>query len=215
MKSTACCSLFPSLASRLEPLDKPLPRQRLFPAQLLNPPVGPTAQKPPATINQRRTDQQDRIANGLDSGELTARETRNLETKEPDVNQEENNMRKLDDGHLTGADRQTLNQQQNQVSKQIYQDKVNAAKAAQPGTELNDRRVAQRDRIAQGIRSGQLTAGKTAHIENREVNTNRTEAGMKAANGGKLTGGDKAALNRQYNHTSPTIYRDKHNDRVR
>lgn len=124
-------------------------------------------------------------------------------------------MRKLDDGHLTGADRQTLNQQQNQLSKQIYQDKHNAAKAAQPGTELNDRRVAQRDRIAQGIKSGQLTAAETAHIENREVNTNRSEVAMKAANGGKLTGGDKAALNRQYNHTSQTIYRDKHNNRVR
>jgi len=124
-------------------------------------------------------------------------------------------MRKADDGHLSAADRQTLDRQQNKMSGQIYQDKHNAAKAAQPGTELNDRRVAQRDRIAQGIRSGQLTAGETAHIENREVNTNHTEAAMKSANGGKLTGGDKAALNRQYNHTSQTIYRDKHNNRVR
>jgi hypothetical protein len=38
---------------------------------------------------------------------------------------------------------------------------------------------------------------------------------MKAANGGKLTGGDKAVLNHQYNHTSQTIARDKHNNRVR
>jgi len=85
----------------------------------------------------------------------------------------------------------------------------------QPGTELNDRRVDQRDRIAQGVKSGQLTAGETAHIENHEVHTNNTEAAMKAANGGKLTAGDKAALNQQYNHTSGTIYRDKHNSRTR
>jgi len=85
----------------------------------------------------------------------------------------------------------------------------------QPGTELNDRRVDQRDRIAQGIQSGQLTAGETAHIENREVHTNNTEAAMKAANGGKLTGGDRAVLNHQYNHTSGTTYRDKHNTRTR
>ena len=178
------------------------------------PGVGPTAPKPP-DISQRKTDQQDRIVNGLDSRQLTAGETRNLETKEAGLNKEENTMRKADDGHLTSADRQTLDQQQNKMSGQIYQDKHNAAKAAQPGTELNDRRVAQRDRIAQGIKSGQLTAGETAHIENREVNTNHTEAAMKAANGGKLTGGDKAVLNHQNNHTSQTIARDKHNNRVR
>ena len=36
----------------------------------------------PATINQRKENQQDRIANGIQSGELTAGETRNLEKKE-------------------------------------------------------------------------------------------------------------------------------------
>ncbi len=177
--------------------------------------VGPTAPKPSDDINQRKTDQQDRVANGLDSGQLTARETRNLETKEAGLNKEENDMRKADDGHLTSADRQTLDQQQNHLSKDIYQDKHNSATAAKPGTELNDRRVAQRDRIAQGVRSGQLTAGETAHIENHEVHTNNTEARMKAQNGGKLTSGDKAALNRQYNHTSQKIYQDKHNSRTR
>jgi len=175
----------------------------------------PPNSHPPATINQRKTNQQDRIAQGLDSGQLTARETRNLETKESSLNNEEHDMRKLDNGHLTAADRQTLNQQQNQLSHQIYQDKHNAAQAAQPGGELNDRRVAQRDRIAQGIQSGQLTAGEAAHIEDREVHTNRTEAAMKAANGGKLTAGDKAALNHQFNRTSQAIYRDKQNGRTR
>jgi len=177
--------------------------------------VGPTAPKPPASINQRKTNQQDRVAQGLDSGQLTARETRKVETKEAGLNKEESNMRKADDGHLTASERQTLDRQQNKLSNQIYQDKHNSAKAVQPGTELNDRRVDQRDRIAQGIQSGQLTAGETAHIENREVHTNNTEAAMKAANGGKLTGGDRAVLNHQYNHTSGTTYRDKHNTRTR
>jgi hypothetical protein len=173
--------------------------------------VPPTAPEKPATINQRKTNQQDRIAQGLDSGQLTAGETRNLETQESDINKEERNMRQLDGGHLTAADKSAINQQQNQVSKQIYTDKHNAAQAAQPGTELNDRRVAQRDRIAQGIQSGQLTAGETARLENREVHTNQTARAMRAANGGKLTAADKQALNRQYNHTSNAIYRDKHN----
>lgn len=101
------------------------------PGPTAQPAVGPTAPKRPATINQRKTDQQDRIANGLDSGQLTARETRNLETKESDVNKEENNMRKLDDGHLTGADRQTLNQQQpRSLSVSLPDDAASLAKAA-------------------------------------------------------------------------------------
>ena len=36
---------------------------------------------PPATINQRKENQQDRIANGVASGQLTAGETANLEKK--------------------------------------------------------------------------------------------------------------------------------------
>jgi len=51
----------------------------------------------PATIAQRKDNQQDRIAQGIDSGQLTAGETKNLETKEAGVNQEERTMRSDDD----------------------------------------------------------------------------------------------------------------------
>ena len=73
----------------------------------------------PATsqsINQRKENQQDRIANGVKSGELTAGETTNLEKKESSLNQEERDMRKLDNGKLTSTDKSTLNQQQNKLS---------------------------------------------------------------------------------------------------
>ena len=78
-----------------------------------------------ASIAQRKDNQQDRIANGIDSGQLTAGETRNLETKEAAVNKEEHTMRTEDDGHLTAADRAKLNRQQNHLSRQIYRDKHN------------------------------------------------------------------------------------------
>jgi len=51
-----------------------------------------------ATINQRKDYQQDRIAQGIRSGELTAGETRNLESREASVNREEYFMRRADDG---------------------------------------------------------------------------------------------------------------------
>src|ERR1700689_1720886 len=77
------------------------------------------------TINQRKENQQDRIANGVKSGELTAGETRNLETKEYALNREEHGIRAADEGHLTLADRATVNHQQNNLSRQIYNKKHN------------------------------------------------------------------------------------------
>jgi hypothetical protein len=79
-----------------------------------------------ATINERKENQQDRIANGVQSGQLTASETANLETKESALNKEEHNMRAADNGKLTAADRATLQHQQNKLSRQIYKDKHNA-----------------------------------------------------------------------------------------
>ena len=77
-------------------------------------------------INQRKTDQQDRIAQGVKSGQLTAGETSRLEHQEAGINREERGMRAQDNGHLTKSDRQTLHQQQNQESRRIYRDKHNA-----------------------------------------------------------------------------------------
>jgi hypothetical protein len=78
-------------------------------------------------INQRKVDQQDRIANGVNSGQLTAGETSHLEHQEAGINREERGMRAQDNGHLTSQDRKTLNKQQNQESRRIYREKHNAA----------------------------------------------------------------------------------------
>ncbi len=163
------------------------------------------------TAQARKTDQQDRIANGVQSGQLTAGETKNLETKEAGINQEERNMRTQDDGHLTSADRTKINNQQNHLSNQIYSDKHNANTAHYGNGEVGQRQKAQQDRIAQGMRSGQLTAGESAKLEHQQQSINQEKNGMKASNGGKLTGGDKAALNQRQNNASKNIYDKKHN----
>jgi hypothetical protein len=77
-------------------------------------------------INQRKTDQQDRIAQGVKSGQLTAGETSRLEHQEAGINKEERGMRAQDNGHLTKTDRKTLHEQQNQESRRIYRDKHNS-----------------------------------------------------------------------------------------
>jgi hypothetical protein len=166
------------------------------------------------TIRERKENQQDRIGQGIQSGQLTAGEAGKLEKKEAAINQEERDMRKLDNGKLTNADKKTLTQQQNQVSKQIYKDKHNAAvQNTKPKSEVGKRAENQQDRIAQGVKSGQLTAGETARLENREAKINKEVRNDRAANGGKLTPQERAKVNRQQNRTSRQIFRDKHNAR--
>src|SRR5580692_9819474 len=80
----------------------------------------------PPTVNQRRDNQQDRIANGIDSGQLTAGETKSLEGREANLNREIHDDRKADSGKLTAGERQQVNAQQNHISNRIYADKHNA-----------------------------------------------------------------------------------------
>ena len=80
-------------------------------------------------------------------------------------------------------------------------------------SEVNQRKENQQDRIAQGVKSGQLTAGETAHLEHQEAGINKEERGMRAQDNGKLTRQDRKTLNKQQNQESRRIYRDKHNAR--
>lgn len=120
-------------------------------------------------------------------------------------------MRSEDDGHLTSADRTKLNNQQNKLSDKIYDDKHNAAQDHFGNSEVGQRQENQQDRIAQGVKSGQLTAGETAKLENQQQGINREVGGMRQANGGKLTQADKKAVNQQQNKASKNIYNKKHN----
>ena len=169
------------------------------------------------TIQERKDNQQDRIANGVASGELNAKESTNLEKKETEINHEEKDMRQLDNGKLTNADKATLTQQQNQVSKQIYADKHNdkTQNVADPKSEVGKREGKQQERIAQGMKSGELTPSESARLERNEAKINRQVANDRKANGGKLTQQEKAQVNREQNRESKQIYRAKHNNKTR
>lgn len=167
-----------------------------------------------SNIQARKENQQDRIGNGVASGQLTAGEASNLENKEKDLNKEEGNMRQLNGGKLTAADKATLNQQQNQLSHQIYDDKHNAAtQNTDPKSKVGQRAENQQDRIANGIKSGQLTSKEASNLENRESKINQEVSQDRKANGGKLTQQERQQVNRQQNQASRQIYRDKHNGR--
>ncbi len=170
----------------------------------------------PPTINQRKDNQQERIGQGVENGSLTANETKNLEKKETRLNAEERRMRARDNGKLTAADRAKLQHQQNVLSKDIYKQKHDAqVQNVNPKSEVGQRQRMQQERIGQGIKSGQLTAGEAARMENQETHINKEVARDRAANGGTLTAGEKAKVNRQQNRESRRIYRQKHDAQVR
>jgi len=79
------------------------------------------------------------------------------------------------------------------------------------GQTIQERKTDQQDRIANGVKSGQLTAGETSHLEHQEAGINKEERGMRAEDNGKLSAGDKKLINKQQNQESRRIYRDKHN----
>ncbi|MGA3033955.1 MAG: hypothetical protein ABSD70_11765 [Terracidiphilus sp.] len=166
--------------------------------------------QPAPTIHEREQNQQDRIANGIDSKQLTAGETKNLESRESNINREVKDDRSADSGKLTQQERQQVNHQQNNLSHSIYQDKHNANTAHYGNNEVGQRRQNQQDRIANGLRNGTMNANQAAHVENREQGINEQDHADRQANGGKLTGQQKGQLNKQLNGTSRTIYKDKH-----
>jgi hypothetical protein len=90
-----------------------------------------------------------------------------------------------------------------------------AAFAQVTGKTIQERKNDQQGRIAQGVRSGQLTAGETANLERREASLNREEHAIRRADGGHLNAQDKTALTRRQNNISRSIYKDKHNAAVR
>jgi hypothetical protein len=167
--------------------------QQPAPAQSGTPATTPApATTPKPTIAQRKENQQDRIANGVKSGQLKA-------------------DRAANGGKLTAAEKTQINKQQNGVSKQIYADKHNANTQHYGNNKVDQRRENQQDRIAQGIKSGQMTAGEAAKAENQQKGINQQVKADRAANGGKLTTGEKAQVNKEQNAASKNIYHKKHN----
>jgi hypothetical protein len=161
-------------------------------------------------VAQRKENQQDRIAQGVKSGQLTAGGTANLEKKESSINREVQTDRSLNGGKLTAGEKQTVNQQQNRMSNQIYNDKHNAAQQQYGNNKVGARRENQQDRIANGISSGKLNAAQTAKLETGQSGMNQEVRADRAANGGKLTAGEKQTVNQQQNQASQKIYKAKH-----
>ena len=76
----------------------------------------------PGRIVKRQRHQQERIAKGIQSGQLTARETARLEGKEARLNREIRHDRR-DGGGLSLHERRKIERQQDRLSRDIYRQK--------------------------------------------------------------------------------------------
>ena len=76
-------------------------------------------------VNQREENQQKRIANGINNGSLSPKETANLERREASVEKQEKADMAKHNVHLTKAEQRQLNRRENHISKSIYKDKHN------------------------------------------------------------------------------------------
>jgi len=159
--------------------------------------------------NTREANQDQRIANGLRSGQMTSGEAARAERTQSAIDQQVHNDRVANGGHLTGQERQQINGEQNAASRQIYNEKHNG-NTVKPNA-VDDREANQQQRTANGLRSGQMTSGEAAR-------TNQTQAGIaqqvhndRTANGGALNAQQKQQVNKEQNKSSKQIYNEKHN----
>lgn len=79
-----------------------------------------------AEVDQREANQQKRIAEGVENGSLTPKETANLENREAKIHNEIKTDRAANGGKLTPAERAKINREQNRASRAIYRKKHNA-----------------------------------------------------------------------------------------
>jgi hypothetical protein len=160
--------------------------------------------------NTREANQDQRISNGLRSGQMTSGEAARADHTQSNIDQQVHNDRVTNGGTLTGQERQQVNQEQNAASHQIYNENHNA-NTVRPNA-VDNREANQQQRTAQGLRSGQETSGEAAHTNANQSNVDRQVHNERTANGGALNNQQHQQVNKQQNQNSKQIYNQKHNN---
>jgi hypothetical protein len=165
-------------------------------------------------VNQRQHNQQQRTQQGVKSGELTRGEARRLHAEQRHIRREE--ARYKADGELTRAERADLHRDLNRSSYDIYRQKHDGqsrppAAVRDPG--VNARQHDQHDRIAQGVRSGELTRDEANALRTRERSIQQEERQYKSD--GILTRDERKDLHQDLNAASRSIYIEKHDPETR
>lgn len=157
---------------------------------------------------QRDINQQQRIENGLKSGQLTTKEAGRLERQETHIDRLE--ARDLKNGSISPAEQARLNAAQNRVSEDIYKDKHNGA-VGNPTSASSERlqadvqrNVNQEQRIENGEKAGQLNNRQVGRLERGQAHVDRKEANVAAD--GHVNAREEARVQHSENHQSAHIH---------
>jgi len=163
---------------------------------------------------QRDVNQQNRIEQGLQSGQLNTKEASKLEGEEARIQRQQS--RDLKDGSLSPAEKQRLAREQNQASRDINRLENNKA-TGNPASASSQRMQAdvqrnanQQARIEQGLKSGSMTNREAARAEKGQARVEHAEA--KAGRNGHVGKGEQRHVQAAENRQSQRVYREKHND---
>lgn len=165
---------------------------------------------------QRDVNQQQRIEQGLKSGELSTQEAAKLEKGEAKIDKMEHKA--LSDGKLSPEEKARIEHAQNAESRAIYQEKHNAQKGNPNSVSSQhmqadvQRNIHQEKRIEQGVQSGALTNKEAAKLEGGQARVDRKEA--HAGADGQVSAGEQRHIQSAENHQSKHIYNKKHNEKT-
>jgi len=122
---------------------------------------------------------EERIEQGLRSGDLTVREAARLERQTGRVEQMQS--RALADGDLNRQEARRIDHAQDRLSRDIYRERHDAqfgdpnSRSAQRMADAIDRNGDQQRRIAAGMRSGDITDREAARLQRGQAHVSRTE----------------------------------------
>ena len=166
---------------------------------------------------QRDINQENRIEQGLKSGQLSTGEAARLERGEAQIDRMESKA--LKDGNVSPEEAARIQRAQNRESEAINRskhnnvtDNPNSASSQRMQTDVQ-RNINQQDRIKQGVQSGALTNKEASNLERGQARIDRKEA--RAGADGHVCAREQARIQKTENKQSNKIYRNKHNSRIR
>lgn len=170
-----------------------------------------------STETQRDVNQQTRIENGLQSGDLNTREAAKLEHGEAHIDNME--ARSMKDGELSAEEKARIEKAQDAESKAIYGQKHDEQQG-NPDSKSSERmqadvqrNVNQETRINNGIENGNLTNKEAARLEHGQAHDDNMQA--RAGKDGFVGKREQRRIQSSENRRSRHIFGKKHNRRLR
>ncbi len=155
--------------------------------------------------DQRQENHAERIEQGVENGSLTKQEAEKLEKKQDKIENMEVKMRS--DDSLSVREQKILDHRQDKASQQIYREKHDNQMPGEKALQESDK--SQRERIREGVRSGELTPEETRDLRQDQREIRHAES--RATDDGKITDEEATHIKHMKKKESRKIYRKKHN----